>query len=320
MAAIAQGTVLWKPSDSLRRGCSLTRYMRWLEQEEGMRLEGYPALHAWSVRELPRFWASVARYFSVRFHEPPREVLPDRRMPGARFFHGATLNYAEHALARSGPDIAVIARSETDPPTTLTWDGIRDAVARVRAGLARLGVGRGDTVAGVLPNAVEALACFLATASLGATWTCCSPEFGVDAVLDRLRQVSPKVLIAVDGYRYGGKLFDRSEAVAHIARGLPSLATTVIVPRRGRESTVPGLSYASLCSESAPLAFEPCAFDHPLWVLYSSGTSGPPKAIVHGQGGILLEHLKVLSFHGDLGAGSRFFWFTTTGWMMWNYL
>jgi acetoacetyl-CoA synthetase len=294
--------------------------MRWLAKEERVGFDGYPALHAWSVQELPRFWASVARYFSVRFHEPPREVLAERRMPGARFFPGATLNYAEHALRRSGPGIAVITRSETEPPAAVTWDELRDSVARALAGLRRLGVTRGDTVAAVLPNAVEALACFLATASLGATWTCCAPEFGVDAVLDRFRQVSPKVLIAVDGYRYGGKLFDRSESIAHVTRGLPSLTATVIVPRLGRAPSVQGLSYAELTSENAPLAFEPCAFDHPLWVLYSSGTSGPPKAIVHGHGGILLEHLKVLSLHGDLGTESRFFWFTTTGWMMWNYL
>jgi acetoacetyl-CoA synthetase len=294
--------------------------MDWLEREEGLRFPDYASLRAWSVRDLRRFWATVARYFAVDFLCPPREILADRRMPGARFFPGATLNYAAHALRRRGSETAVIARCETEAPARLTWDDLHDAVGRARAGLERLGVTRGDVVAALLPNNVEALVCFLAAASLGAIWTSCSPEFGVDAVLDRFLQVSPKVLVAVDGYRYGGKLFDRRAELALVAAALPSLVATVVVPRMGDGPQAPALSYAALCRETAPLTFAEVTFDHPLWILFSSGTTGLPKGIVQGHGGILLEHLKALSLHGDLGPQRRFFWFSTTSWMMWNYL
>ena len=279
----------------------------------------YQTLWQWSVRELPEFWESIAAYFEVHFHSPASATLLPRDMPGARFFPGATLNYAEHALRRRGPELAVIYRNETAPPQTLSWDQLHDAVARARAGLARLGVTRGDRVAALLPNCPEALVGFLATVSLGATWSSCSPEFGADSVLDRFGQIAPKVLFAVDAYPYSGKLFDRSEIIQRVASALPSLAATVIVTRLGKQH--PGtVSYQELCAEHQPLAFESCPFDHPLWVLYSSGTTGLPKAIVHGHGGILLEHLKAHALHGDLGPQSRLFWFTTTGWMMWNFL
>jgi acetoacetyl-CoA synthetase len=320
MAIVEPGTRLWTPPADARETTSIGRYMRWLEQAEGLHFDDYAALHAWSVRELSRFWDSLARYFAVDFRAPPEQALGERRMPGARFFPGAQLNYAEHALRRRGPETAVIARCEDAPPRVLSWDDLHDRVARARAGLARLGVARGDAVAAILPNGVEALVCFLAAASLGAVWTSCSPEFGADAVLDRFRQVSPKVLVAVDGYRYGGKLFDRRAELARIRAGLPSLQATVVVPSLGADATAPAIAFAALCAESPPLAFEAVPFDHPLWVLFSSGTTGLPKGIVHGHGGIVLEHLKALSLHGDLGPGSRFFWFTTTGWMMWNYL
>jgi acetoacetyl-CoA synthetase len=316
MTEIEQGTVLWTPpADALER-TRLGHYMRWLAAREGIELPDYAALWSWSVRELPRFWESIAAYFEVRFHQPAHATLEPRTMPGARFFPGATLNYAEHALLRRGDQPALLYRNETAAPVTLSWDQLYEAVARARAGLRKLGVGKGDRVAAYLPNCPEALIGFLASASLGATWSSCSPEFGADSVLDRFGQIAPKVLLAVDGYRYGGKLFDRREAVEQVAGALPSLAATVIVERVASHAN----SFAALCADFEPIAFEPVPFDHPLWILYSSGTTGLPKAIVHGHGGILLEHLKSLALHGDLGPDSRFFWFTTTGWMMWNYL
>ena len=332
-AVIKQGTTLWVPSDDALSETRLGHFMAWLtdfrarEQtshsapEGGVPLElaDYQALWQWSVRELPQFWRSIAAYFEVHFHSQASATLAPRSMPGARFFPGASLNYAEHALRRRGPELAVLYRNETAAPVTLSWDQLHDSVARARAGLARLGVTRGDRVAALLPNCPEALIGFLATVSLGATWSSCSPEFGADSVLDRFGQIAPKVLLAVDGYLYTGKLFDRSDLIQRVASALPSLVATVIVTRLGKQH--PGtLSYRELCAEHQPLTFESCPFDHPLWILYSSGTTGLPKAIVHGHGGILLEHLKAHALHGDLGPGSRLFWFTTTGWMMWNFL
>jgi acetoacetyl-CoA synthetase len=318
--AIETGSLLWTPNDTARQDSVLGRYMDWLKEHEQLELRDYAALWQWSVRELPRFWETIVRFFDVHLHTPASSPLEPRSMPGARFFPGATLNYAEHALRRRGSEVAVIYRAEVAAPTTLSWDELHDAVARARAGLVRLGVKPGDRVAALVPNCPEALIGFLAAASLGATWSSCSPEFGADSVLDRFGQIAPKVLIAVDGYRYGNKLFDRTDALRTLVDALPSLTATVVIPRVGERPTLDAISFAELCAETAPLVFEPVSFDHPLWILYSSGTTGLPKAIVHGHGGILLEHLKALALHGDLGPGSRFFWFTTTGWMMWNYL
>jgi acetoacetyl-CoA synthetase len=316
---IEQGSVLWTPAPSARKDTRLGHFMDWLAAREGREFPDYQTLWSWSVRELPRFWESLAAYFEVRFHSAPSATLAPRSMPGARFFPGATLNYAEHALGRRGPELAVIYRNETDSPRTLSWDQLHDAVARARAGLVRLGVTHGDRVAALLPNCPEAVIGFLATVSLGATWSSCSPEFGVESVLDRFGQIAPKVLLAVDGYRYTGKPFDRSDVVARVMGALPSLTHTVLVSRLGKplQGT---LSWDELCAEHRPLEFAPCPFDHPLWILYSSGTTGLPKAIVQGHGGIVLEHLKAHALHGDLGPDSRLFWFTTTGWMMWNFL
>lgn len=318
--SITQGMPLYTPSEETLASCVMARYMSWLERETGQRFASYDALWRWSVTDLEGFWDSIRRFFAVGMSEPRSGVLTDRRMPGARWFPGTALNYAASALRVFGSGPALIARREDGTRTELSWDALHDAVARARAGLARLGVGLGDRVAAYLPNGPEAVIAFLATASLGALWSSCSPEFGVQSVLDRLSQIEPKVLISVDGYTYGGKGFERLTATASIAAALPSLVATVIVPRLDLESEHVGMAWSALLADAAPLTFEPCPFEHPLWILYSSGTTGLPKPIVQGHGGILLEHLKALALHCDLGPDSRFFWFTTTGWMMWNFL
>jgi acetoacetyl-CoA synthetase len=316
--------VLWTPPPDVRERSRIGRFLAWLETERGQRFEGYDELLRWSIDDLDGFWSAVWSFFEVRSSSEPGPALAADVMPGARWFPGARLNWAEHALrlaGRADDDVVLIARSQTRARTTLTAAQLRDEVARVRAGLRRLGVGPGDRVAAYLPNVPEAAIGLLATASLGATWSSCAPEFGTRSVVDRWSQIEPKVLLTVDGYRYGTRDVDRADEVAAIRAALPSLTATVLVPYLDPDAPLDGASaWADLRSESAPLEFEPVPFDHPLFVLYSSGTTGLPKPIIHGHGGILLEHLKIHALHHDLGADDRFFWFSTTGWMMWNYL
>lgn len=314
---------IWEPTPRSIERARITRYLRWLENERGLRFAHYAALWRWSVDDLEAFWASIWDFFGVRASAPYATVLAADVMPGAEWFPGATLSYAEHALARRDGHPALVARSETrglDRTTTVTYAELAAQVAAVRAGLARLGVRRGDRVVAYMPNIPETVVAFLAAASLGATWASCSPDFGTRAVIDRFAQLAPTVLLAVDGYRYGGKDFDRTGEVAEIERALPTLRAIVVVPYLASSVSAGRTSWAELGSNTAPLAFEQVPFAHPLWVLYTSGTTGLPKGLVHGHGGILLEHLKSLHLHNDLGADDRFLWFTTTGWMMWNYL
>jgi len=320
--------VLWSPSPEARERSRMARYLAWLEATTSRRFAGYDELWRWSVDEPGPFWQSIWDHFEVTTTATPGTALADARMPGARWFPGAALNYAEHALrlpGRSEGDVVVIGRSQTRGPTDLTATELRDQVARCRRGLERLGVGQGDRVAAFLPNIPETIVALLATASLGAIWTSCAPEFGTRAVIDRFGQVEPRVLLTVDGYRYGTKAIARTTELAEIRAAIPSLEATIVLPyldpTAATDAVAPGaISWETLLAEPGPAAFEPVPFDHPLYILYSSGTTGLPKPIVQGHGGILLEHLKALALHTDLGPGDRFFWFTTTGWMMWNYL
>jgi acetoacetyl-CoA synthetase len=315
--------LLWTPPPDVLETSRIGRYLRWLEETRGLRFADYDALWRWSTTDLEAFWRSVWEHFEVVAHTPPAATLVHPAMPGARWFPGATLNYAEHVLRMPGladDDPAVIAQSQTRAAVTLTAADLREQVRRARAGLERLGVKHGDRVAAYAPNIPETYVLMLATASLGAVFSSCAPEFGTRSVTDRWQQIEPTVLVTVDGYRYGDKPVDRRAEVAAIRAALPSVVHQVDIPYL--QGTAGGdLTWADLTADTAqPLAFDPVPFDHPLYVLYSSGTTGLPKPIVHGHGGILVEHLKMLALHHDLGPGDRFFWFTTTGWMMWNFL
>jgi acetoacetyl-CoA synthetase len=308
--------LLWQPSAETVEHSLLTRYVRALEASHGLRFEGYEELWEWSVTHLEAFWASIWEHFGVRGSAPYRSVLGSRALPGAVWFPGAVLSYAEHVFrGRDDAEVALLHASELRPLAATTWGELRAQTAAIAAGLRAHGVEPGDRVAAYLPNLPETAAAFLACASIGAIWSSCSPDFGVRAVADRFAQIEPKILLAADGYRYGGRDFDRAPALAELQRELPSVERTFVLPYLGARG-----NWDELAVAGTELAFEQLPFDHPLWILYSSGTTGLPKAIVHSQGGILLEHLKSLHLHLDARPGDRLFWYTTTGWMMWNFL
>ncbi|MFI9204240.1 acetoacetate--CoA ligase [Streptomyces sp. NPDC053048] len=323
---------LWSPGEDRIASAQVTRFHAWAAAGHGApapvpgdTAASYAALHRWSVEELERFWQAVAEWCDVRFTTPYARVLADRAMPGAQWFPGAGLNYAEHALraaedpARAG-EAALLYVDETHEPRPVTWAGLRRQVGSLAQELRRLGVRPGDRVSGYLPNIPQAVVALLASAAVGAVWTSCAPDFGARSVLDRFQQVEPVVLFTVDGYRYGGKRHDRTDVVTELRAELPTLRAVVHIPLLGTPAPQGTLEWDDLVAADVEPVFEQVPFDHPLWVLYSSGTTGLPKAIVQSQGGILLEHLKQLALHCDLGPGDRFFWYTSTGWMMWNFL
>jgi acetoacetyl-CoA synthetase len=327
VTGVREGDLLWTPSAERVEASNLTAFLRWLAAERGLRFADYQELWRWSVTELEAFWRAVWDYFEVRASVPPSSVLGGRAMPGAQWFPGARLNFAEHVLRRERPGTdALLFLSETAPLSGLPWETLAAQVRILATWLRRSGVEPGDRVVAMLPNVPETVAAMLATTSVGAIWASCSPDFGWRGVLDRFQQLEPKVLFGVDGYRYGGREFDRREELRQIVAGLPSLQRVVHLPVLHPEDPAPDgwLQWRALLDQppvpAAEFEFEQVAFDHPLWVLFSSGTTGLPKAIVHGHGGILLEQLKLQAFHLDLRAGDRLFFFTTTGWMMWNFL
>jgi len=329
MAQQAEPVFLWEPTAERKERSTLSRFARWVRERRGIDLlDGdYDALWQWSVDDIEGFWHAIWEFFEVDASNPPERVLGRREMPGTEWFPGAVLSYAEHVFRdKRGDAVAIRHAGELRELGEVTWDELRDQTARLAGALRARGVEPGDRVVGYMPNIPETVAAFLACASIGATWSGCSPDFGARSVVDRFAQIEPKVLFAVDGYRYNGRDFDRRDVVQALRAEMPSLEHVVLLPYLGSGPLEGAIAWgdflagASSGGEPPELRFEQLPFDHPLWVLYSSGTTGLPKAIVHGQGGILLEHLKVLNLHVDAQEGDRVFWFTTTGWMMWNFI
>jgi len=309
--------LLWSPSPEQVERATLTRYQRWLEEARRLRFRDYAELHRWSVEDLEGFWSSICEFFSLRFDVPAERVLGRREMPGAEWFPGGRISFAEHVFrGKDDDEVAIRHASEAREAGEWTWGELRRETARIAAGLKAEGVGPGDRVVAYMPNIPETIAAFLACASIGAIWSSAAPEFGTRSVIDRFAQVEPKVMLAIDGYRYGGRDYDRRGIVGDIAAEIPSLQRVVILGYLDGSGWEEGFA----ADDDDELTFAPLPFEHPLWVLYSSGTTGLPKPIVHSQGGILLEHTKKLALHLDAQKGDRVFWFTTTGWMMWNFL
>ena len=325
---VEESALLWTPSDARIEQAQLVKFMTWLRKERGLDFRDYGALWRWSTESLEDFWQAIWDYFGIKSSAPHRCVLESRRMPGARWFPGAQLNFAEHVLRRERPgQTALLFASESEPLTAVAWDEFAGQVRAAATALRRMGVRPGDRVAAYATNRPETMIALIAAASLGAVWSSCSPDFGAEGVLDRLAQLQPKVLFCVDGYRYGGKTYDKRAEVQAIVRGISSLEQLIHIPFDGAGLGVEGApttSWNDLTSgapvDAAEFVFEQIPFDHPLWVLFSSGTTGLPKAIVHGHGGILIEYLKALAFHMDFREDDRGFFYTTTGWMMWNFL
>lgn len=326
---VTVGEILWQPSKEWIEASNMQRFRDWLKAERGLEFADLLALRRWSVADIDTFWQAIWDFFGIEASTPPEGVLGRREMPGADWFPGARLNYAQHILRREDAGTpALLHASEKQPLTELDWSELAGNVRILATQLRRLGVQPGDRIAAYMPNIPEAATALLACASIGAIWSSCSPDFGTHSVLDRLSQIEPKVLFCVDGYHYKGKPFDRKDEVRNIIESLPSIETVIYLPYMNRDDDVPPVREGRLWQElldhppvaAADFEFEQLPFSHPLWILFSSGTTGLPKAIVHGHGGIILEHHKLSALHYDLKPGDRVFFYTTTGWMMWNFV
>ena len=317
---------LWIPTIPFKKASHLWKYEKWLAKHKGLTFENYQAIWKWSTDSIEAFWESIWEYVEIFSHDPYTSVLSTDSMPGAKWFSGSTLNYAEHIFrSETNARPAMYFIREGQHPQAVSWAELTEQVQKVVHYLRKKGVGKGDRVVAYLPNIPEAIVIFLAVNSIGAIWSCCSPDFGVKTVIDRFTQIEPSCFFAVNGYTYHGKAFDRSQEVQAIRDAIPSIQHTTLIDYIEADTTsLPQVeswqAIMALDVQEDTLSFTPVPFDHPIWVLYSSGTTGQPKAITHSHGGVLLEHFKYLLFHNDVHPGEHFFWFTTTGWMMWNFL
>ncbi|WP_100402615.1 acetoacetate--CoA ligase [Bacillus sp. FJAT-42315] len=321
MKAMVEGEIIWEPSMQRKESTVLSQYVKWLNETKGLNFSEYTELWRWSVDELENFWQSIWEFCEVKGGQTAHQVLNTRRMPGNKWFEGANLSYTENVFSNDQEDkTAIYFRSEHIPPVQISWKELRNKVAAVAHSLKKMGVKRGDRIVSYMPNIPETVIAFLATASIGAIWSSCSPDFGARSVIDRFQQIEPVVLFAVDGYQYNGKVFDKTSVVSQLQKEIVSLKHTIVVPYVQKMDMEGVTLWSELFTEEPELSFEKVSFDHPLWIVYSSGTTGIPKPIVQGHGGIVLEHMKLMKLQYDLTDEDIVFWFTTTGWVMWNLL